>query len=357
MDHFRILSGTEQTAAYLKQALRQGRWTGTIPGASKLAAEVGVNEKTVRGALQMLEEEGVIVSQGRRKRRMIVEQKNAKNAPLRVAIMEFNPSSERATYLYQIQHHLLELGYTAFFTEKSQVELSMNLDRVRSIVNKEKADAWLVVSGSREILEWFAEQAFPTFALFGRRGGLPIASIGPDQPSALRLVVRKLVEQGHKRIVLVTAPVRNLSLPGVPERAFLTELEKNGIKTGRFNLPLWEENIDGLHALIDEIFHFTPPTAIIVSQVHIFFALQRQLIQRGFRVPQDVSIVSCDGYENLRWLRPTMAHVAWSSLPWVKRVGRWADNVSHGKIDQRQSLSKTEFIDGETLGQAPRQTI
>jgi len=32
MDHFRILSGTEQTAAYLKQALRQGYWTGTIPG-------------------------------------------------------------------------------------------------------------------------------------------------------------------------------------------------------------------------------------------------------------------------------------------------------------------------------------
>ncbi len=354
MDHFRILSGTEQTVEYLKQALKQGRWTGTIPGGGKLAAELGVNAKTIEGALQLLEQEGVLVSQGRRKKRMIVEQAKAEKAPLRVAILEFDPSSERPTYIYQIQHFLVELGYTALFAEKSQVDVRMDLDRVTRMVSKEKVDAWVVVSGSREILEWFAEQEFPTFALFGRRGGLPIASIGPDHPATLRLVVRKLVEQGHQRIVLLTSPSRNLSAPGVPERAFLEELEKNGIQTGRFNLPLWEETIDGLHALIDEMTRFTPPTAIIVSEAAIFFAVQHQLIQRGFRIPQDVSIVSCDGDRDLRWLRPSMAHVAWSSLPWVRRIGRWADNISLGKEDQRQTLSKTKFIDGGTMGPAPK---
>ncbi len=354
MDHFRILSGTEQTAAYLKQALRQGRWTGTIPGGSKLAAEVGVNAKTIEGALQRLEEEGVLVSQGERKKRMIVEQEKAEKAPLRVAILEYDLPSERPTDLYQIQHHLLESGHTAFFAEKSMIELRMNVDRIKRMVSQEKADAWLVEAGPRDILQWFAEQEFPTFALFGRRGGLPIASIGPDHPASLRLVARKLVEQGHQRIVHVTAPSRISSVPGAPELAFLEELENNGIQTGRYNLPVWEESIDGLHALIDEIFRVTPPTAIVAAGPVYFFAIQQRLLQKGLRIPQDVSMVCSSGDPNFRLLRPSVAHVSWNNLSWVNRIGRWADNVSRGKKDQRQSLSKTKFIDGETLGPAPQ---
>ena len=41
-------------------------------------------------------------------------------------------------------------------------------------------DAWVIIAGSREVLEWFVEQQIPAFALFGRRDGLPIAGVGPD---------------------------------------------------------------------------------------------------------------------------------------------------------------------------------
>jgi len=68
-------------------------------------------------------------------------------------------------------------------------------------------------------------------------------------------------------------------------------------------------------------------------------------------------MVCCSGDPNFCLLRPSIAHVSLSSLSWANRIGRWADNVSRGKKDQRQSLSKTGFIDGETLGPAPQQTI
>ncbi len=208
-----------------------------------------------------------------------------------------------------------------------------------------------------EILEWFAEQKFPTFALFGRRGGLPIAGIGPDQPTATRAMVRKLVELGHQRIVLVTRPSRILPVPGTTERAFLEELGDHGIQTSSYNLPLWEETIDGLHERIDAMMRLTPPTAILVNQPVLFFAVQQHLLRSRFRIPEDVSMVCSDDDPNLRWLRPSVAHVSWSSKPWVRRIGRWADNISSGKKDQRQTLSKAKFIDGETVGPAPRQAI
>lgn len=353
MDYFRILSGTEQVAAYLKKAILQGRWTQTLPGGAKLAVELGVNAKTIDGALRILEKEGVLVSQGRRKKRMIAEQGSPQRAPLRIAIIGYDAVSEMDGYYFEVQRRLIESGYSAFFTDKSLTEMQLDLRKVVKLVNKTPADAWIVVSGSREILEWFSEQQFPTFALFGRRGGLPLAGIGPDQPHAVRVVVRRLIELGHQNIVFITNSSRVLPVPGSTERAFLSELEKYGKKTSRFNLPLWEETIDGLYHSVEEMMRYTPPTAIIVNDKAVFSAVHHCLLLKRYRIPEDISIVCSDADPSFKWLRPAIAHVGWSSIPWVRRIGRWADNVSQGKQDQRQSLSKVKFIEGGTIGTAP----
>ena len=38
----------------------------------------------------------------------------------------------------------------------------------------------------------------------------------------------------------------------------------------------------------------------------------------------------------------------------ARRVKRWVNNVAHGKDDRRQSFTKAEFVDGGTVGPAPR---
>lgn len=353
MDHLRLLSGTEQTAKFLKNAIFERRWVGMMPGSEKLATELGINAKTAEGALKLLEREGVLRSQGRRKKRLIVGPKNPEESRMRIGILEFDPDIERQAFLYQAQHVLLESGHRAFFGEKSLTELRFDLDRVIRLVNREKADAWIVDAGSREILEWFACQKFPTFALFGRRGGLPIAGIGPDQPTATRVVARKLFELGHRRIVLLARPSRILPVPGATERAFLEELSAHGIEPSQFNLPVWNETAEGLRVCIDAMMRFTPPTAIITSEPPFYFAVQQHLLQSGMKIPDDVSLVCSDADSNFRWLRPSVAHVSWSSQPWVNRIGHWADKISRGKTDRSQSHSKATFIPGDSVGRAP----
>ncbi|MFK7910734.1 MAG: substrate-binding domain-containing protein [Akkermansiaceae bacterium] len=350
MEYFRIHSGAEQVATHIKRALNQGRWKGTMPGSAKLAKDLGINAKTAEGAMRLLEQEGLLISQGRRKKRMIAEQETSRKSALRVAILEFDPASDRQTFLYQIHHKLESAGHAAFFTDKSLTDLHLNIDRVKRLVKETEADAWVVDAGSREILEWFATQECPTFALFGRRGGLPIAGIGPDQPAATREATKKLIELGHKRITLVARPSRILPRPGSTERAFLEELEKHDIETSRFNLPVWEESIDGLHRCIAELIRVTPPTAMIVSEPVFFFAVSQLLMQSGYKTPEDISLICSDDDPNLKWLYPSVAHVSWNSQPWVNRIGHWADNISHGKTDRHQSLSKANFINGGTVG-------
>ena len=52
------------------------------------------------------------------------------------------------------------------------------------------------------MLEWFAEHRLPTFAFVGRRRGVRIASTGPDKEPAMRTLVRRLVELGHRRTLM-----------------------------------------------------------------------------------------------------------------------------------------------------------
>jgi hypothetical protein len=49
------------------------------------------------------------------------------------------------------------------------------------------------------------------------------------------------------------------------------------------------------------------------------------------------------------------AHVKWESRPMVHRIVKWADNVARGRDDRRQTFTKAEFIEGGTIGPAPKE--
>ena len=100
------------------------------------------------------------------------------------------------------------------------------------------------------MLEWFAAAKLPTFALFGRYTGLPLAGCKPDKPPVFAAVTRALIGLGHSSIVLLCRETRRIPEPGQCERAFLDELKDQGIARSDFNLPNWEESPAGLHAFL-----------------------------------------------------------------------------------------------------------
>ena len=346
----RLKSAGEQVAARLREEILAGRWSGELPGVHFLAAELGVNHKTVGVALGQLEADGWLVAQGPGRRRRIVLSARMRQRGLRVAILVSEPADRRVDYMVELRHALVEAGHVAFHPEKSLIELGMNVNRLARMVKKTEADAWVVEAGSREVLEWFLVRGIPTFALFGRRRELPLAGTGPDKVGAYRGVVRHLVELGHRRVALIALAARRLPKPGLPEQAFLRELEAKGIPTGSYNLPTWDESPEGLLSLLDSLFHVTPPTALLIDEPYLFHAVKHRLADMGLRVPEDVSLVCTDPDRTFDWCRPSIAHIRWDSGPMVRRVVRWAENVSQGKEDQRQTFTAAEFVPGGTIG-------
>jgi hypothetical protein len=348
MLHF--MSKIEQVAAQLREELMRGRWGETISGRHELAAELGVNGKTVEAALRLLEREKLLVSQGPgRRRRIVLPEDAAVFTSLRVAVLDYDPVSRQDTYMIDLLHRLTEEGHVAISTRKTLLELGMKVNRVEQLVKETAADAWVVVGGSREILEWFASQPFPALALFGRRRGLCLAGVGPDKLPAIQELTRRLIELGHRRIVLLVRAERRLPQPGAAERAFLGTLAAHGIRPDAFHLPDWEESVDGFHRCLEELFRVTPPTALIVDEAPFFMAAMQFCARRGIRVPEDVSLACCDADPNFSWCKPAITHIRWNSRPVVRRIMRWAANVSRGMDDRSQTETRAELATGGTI--------
>ena len=350
MARLRILSTSEQVAAYLRAEVERGHWFGMMPGVNQLAPELGVTRKTVEVALRQLEREGLLTNRGAGRKRLIVLSGGASIRPMRVAILLYEPADRRLEYLVELQHALAEAGHTVITASKSLTELNMDVARVSRLVKQTAADAWVVVAGSAGVLEWFRAQTRPVFALFGRREGLAIAAMGPDKSPALTAATRHLIGLGHRRIVMLCRQLRRLPKPGSSEQAFLDELKANGLPVSDFNLPDWEESREGFQKLLHSLFRVTPPTALIIDEASFFVATQQFLAGRGIRVPQHVSLVCTDADPIFAWCTPSISHIGWDTHTLVRRIVSWAATVSRGGRDVKQTSVPAEFVTGDTTG-------
>jgi DNA-binding LacI/PurR family transcriptional regulator len=358
MAKWQRVSTARQLSAYLREELVRGRWRGVMPGVIRLANELGLARDSVEAAMHELELEGVLRSQGRGRGRLIDLTAIGQKTPgLRVAILLGDSDDRRVDYMVELIHLLEEAGHAPFFSRKTLEDLGADVKRLARFVRRTEADAWVVMAGSLDVLKWFSTQQIPIFALFGRFGNLPIPGIGPDKSPAYAEVVRLLVVHGHQRIVLLARPQRRNpqpTQPPPPEWTFLRTLEAEGIVVSDYNFPDWDNTKEGFHRCLESLFQLTSPTALIVQESQLFAAVQQFLAARGIKVPQDISLVCADPDPTFAWQIPSVTHIRSDSTPWIRRIIRWAANVSRGKEDHRQGLSKAEFVVGGTIGPTRR---
>lgn len=354
MTTLRILSAIEQVAEHLRGELIRGTWSGSMPGGDRLAGEFGIRRSTMEGALQQLEKEGLLVGQGPRRRRLIGVPAELTSSSLRIGILLFEVIDMDQDSISEARHRLTKAGHAPFYPAKTLCDLGMDVKRVARYVKTIEADAWVIASSSQEVLDWFAIGPKPAFALFGRRRKVNIAGTGPRSTTTIATITRRLSELGHQRIVMLSRKARRLPDPARFERAFLGELEACGLAVGPYNLPDWEETKKGLNQRLDSLFHLTAPTALIVHEAPQFIAVLGYLAKRGIRVPEDLSLICTDPDRSFSWCEPPISHITWDVSQAARRVVSWAANVNCGKDDRHQSHIKSTFVEGGTIGLAPK---
>jgi hypothetical protein len=84
---------------------------------------------------------------------------------LRVAILLGEPGDKLIGFFMEMVHALRQAGQEAEFAPKTQIELGDSAVRVARMVEATEADAWVVFSGSREVLDRRRVSRFNIFPL------------------------------------------------------------------------------------------------------------------------------------------------------------------------------------------------
>ncbi len=349
-----ILSPSDQVAVHLREQLLASRWGQVLPGTPTLAVELGVDRKTIMAALNQLEEEGLLKSQGAGRPRLITLPKTKISNALKIRILPYELADQHRPFVHSLINQLEENGHSARLSNKTLLDLRMDVDRISRYMEKEPADLWMPLAASRDVLEWLSVQDVATFAIFGRRRQVSLASIGPDKGPALIEAVQHLIGLGHRRIAYMVREERRKPSPGYIERLYLSELQAHGIATSQFNLPDWEDNTESFNSCIDRLFQHTPPTALLLDESEFFFAASHRLAQSGISAPRDVSLICQDYSAAFEWCQPQVSHINWFAEPLVERTVKWVNQFSRGKNQREVMFTEASFIEGGTTGPVPR---
>ena len=256
-------------------------------------------------------------------------------------------------FLAELSTRLKAKGFKIELSRKTLTELKMDPRRVAKMVAETQADAWVVLSAPRPVLEWFARRNIPVIAIFGQFDRMPIAAAAVDYLEPIRAMQQRLVDLGHRRIVYLTFRGRHQQPIGSLWRALFDDLEAQGIATGPYNLPKWEDSPKGFQKLLESLFQKTRPTALVIEEMPHYMAVMNFCMQRGLKVPEDLSLACLDYQDQLDYCLPPVAHITWRHAPVIRRVTRWAEMLSRGKPDAGQHYAAAEFMDGPTIGPAP----
>jgi DNA-binding LacI/PurR family transcriptional regulator/biotin operon repressor len=343
----------DQVVEVLREGILSGRWKETLPGRSRLARELGVSHQTVEEAMRRLVKDGLLVSQGSgRRRRIVLPDGEITRRQLLVRILVYESIDRWSPECINLLDKLSKAGYSVDFTTKSMLDLGMDVKRVARMVQQNPADAWIVVAGSREVLEWFNEQSIPAYAFFGVKAELLIAGCGVRRD--IQPLIRRLVELGHRRIVLLLREENLKSPRPLFVRQFFEALEKEGIMPSSYHLPEWGFQPEGLRRCLDSLFKISPPTALIVGEDSMLIAVRDHLARRGALVPRDVSLICLDQNPLFAWCDPMLAHFVWDYDSIIRRILRWVKQISLGREDRYQAVIMAKFIEGESIGPAPK---
>ena len=138
---------------------------------------------------------------------------------------------------------------------------------------------------------------------------LAMPTVVPDNRGGARTAVEHLLALGHRRIAFIAGNLRT-GQSGQRQQGYVDALQAAGLEVdpalvadGAFNQP------SGFAATQDLLDLAQPPTAIFAANDEMAFGAIDAIASRGFKVPQDISVVGFDDIPTAGYVFPRLTTI------------------------------------------------
>src|ERR1051326_1279852 len=139
-----------------------------------------------------------------------------------------------------------------------------------------------------------------------------ISNIQVDYAAGINQAVEHLLGLGHRRIGFISGPLA-LKSASIRRSAFLECLTRTGILEDENLVKEGDHTIDGgLDAMTRLLDSSDPPTAVLTSNDLTAIGALRAVRRKGWRVPEDISVIGFDDIHFAEFTEPPLTTVALS---------------------------------------------
>jgi LacI family transcriptional regulator len=169
---------------------------------------------------------------------------------------------------------------------------------------------WILLLSSEAVQQWFEKQAIPCVVAGTIYAGIDLPYCDLDHRAVCRHAAGMLLARGHRQMALVIQKSRRAG-DLASEAGFTEGIRQSSHEDTEVMIGYHDASPAGIAATVKRLMTRQPtPTALLVNNAFHYLTVVGALAKLGYRVPEDVSVVSRDGEPCFSYLIPSPTHYA-----------------------------------------------
>lgn len=202
----RRLSLITETASVLRQRIQDGDWRLHLPGELELSAQLQVGRNTIRSALKILEQEGLVVTRNGQRREIADRPASARGTRRAVLLMakpENEYPSSTSEWIREAQNRLEVQGWDFRTLVEPDLYRGNPVSALRSLTGGSPDTIWILHRSTQAMQRWFQESPFPAVLAGSRHEGIALPQVEIDLRAVSRHAAGAFLARGHQRLALL----------------------------------------------------------------------------------------------------------------------------------------------------------
>ncbi len=349
-----------QTIAYLTAEINRGKWTTWLPSERLLCDMLQVSRNTLRAALAQMKRDGSIQAVHGAGNR-IVATRTGEGRTLRshdVAFLTPEPLERlRPTmtlWIDELRALLNERGCRVHLFHGSQYFRAKPGAALKKLVAQNVHGCWILALSNESVQRWFEANGVPCVVAGSIYAGLNLPFRDLDHRAMCRHAAGMMLSLGHRKVAFVIQRSRRAG-DVESELGFIEGVRQSPHGDAEPLVISHDATVASIsHVLRRLMAQKNPPTAILVANPYHYLTVISRLMQAGWQVPKQVSVICRDEDPFLSFLVPAPACYMTSPHLMAKTLLRPVLEVLENNVTMQRAVKiMPEFIRGESIGPAP----